>query len=106
MGGSPLDAPPTRELASGIVVDPDLPLGAPQTQLHQQLTVRRNSAAVESRAVTWLDRKSDPWMTAGGLSAGFYLRFGDEAEFVVRSDGRLIRWHAFAGEADDTVVHL
>jgi hypothetical protein len=45
-------------------------------------------------------------MTAGSLSTGFYLRFGDEAEFVVRPDGRSIRWHTFAGEPDATVVHL
>lgn len=95
-----------RQLAYGVALDSDLVLGVTATDHPAEVTVRRLPGQVNPAAITWLDRDSDPWMTAGQVGGNFYLRFGDEAEFLVGTDGRSLRWHAFADGTTDTLIHL
>ncbi|MDQ4022013.1 MAG: hypothetical protein M3257_10420 [Actinomycetota bacterium] len=69
------------------------------------VTIRKLQQPVDPTSITWLDRDSDTWMSAGLIGGNFYLRFGDEAEFLVATDGRSLRWHSFE-EMSDTLVHL
>jgi hypothetical protein len=46
------------------------------------------------------------WLSIGRMRAGYVLRFRDQADFVVRADGRRIRVHPAPGLPEDTLRHL
>ncbi len=94
-----------RHLAYGVVIESDVPLAVPASTDSADVTVTELPQPVDSALITWLDRGSDTWMSAGLVGGSFYLRFGDEAEFLVAADGRSLRWYSFE-EVSDTLVHL
>jgi hypothetical protein len=94
-----------RYSAYGVAIRSDLPLGVPCTDNPVDITIRELEAPVDPQSVTWLDRDSDHWMSAGLIVDDFYVRFGEEAEFVIRRDGRLIHWYSQSGPSE-TLVHL
>ena len=91
--------------AYGVAVRSDVPLGVPCTEKAEDVTICELSAPVDPLSVRWLDPDADQWLGAGFVDGDFYLRFGDEAEFLIRSDGRLVQWYAHGGRSD-TLVHL
>lgn len=94
-----------RHLAYGAVIESDVALGVPASTDPVDVTVKELRQPIDSRSITWLDRGSDTWMSAGLVGGSFYVRFGDEAEFLVAADGRLLRWYSFE-QVSDTLVHL
>lgn len=94
-----------RYLVYGVVIDSDVALGVPASTGPVNVTVKELQQPVDSGSITWLDRGSDTWMSAGLVGGSFYLRFGEEAEFLIATDGRSLRWYSFE-EVSDTLVHL
>lgn len=94
-----------RYLAYGVVIESDVALGVPASTDSTDVTVTELQQPVDPALITWLDRGSDTWMSAGLVGGSFYLRFGDAAEFLVAADGRSLRWYSFE-EVSDTLVHL
>jgi hypothetical protein len=94
-----------RRIAYGVPLCVDLDLDLPTTGHPARVVVRRMVDAVAEDTITWLDRDSDPWMSAGVVGSRFYLRFGTDAEFLVSARGETVSWHS-AGGPDDLLVHL
>jgi HPr serine kinase-like protein len=94
-----------RHLAYGVVIESDVALGVPASTGPVNVTVKQLRQPIDSGSITWLDRGWDTWMSAGLVGGSFYLRFDEEAEFLVAADGRSLRWYSFE-EVSDTLVHL
>lgn len=95
-----------KGFAYGVLLDSDVDLGIPAAEGEPDVRIVRMDGPVPAEMVRWLDRSSDPWMSAGMVGELFYLRFGAEASFLVDPDGRRVFWMAAGGVADETLVHL
>lgn len=91
--------------AYGLAFASDLPLGLPTVDRPAELVIEGLEHPVDRTTVEWFDTDPGGWCDAGRVGDDYYLSFGGEAEFLVSTDGSIIRWLSFV-ERSPTLTHL
>jgi hypothetical protein len=90
-----------RYRAYGIVVNSDFDLGVPLADSAADIVVHERAGPVPSDHISWFDAADDVWLRAGLVHGDFYLRFGDDTEFVVDVAGSNIGWRRLSLDCED-----